>query len=74
MTKILPRKEYIVFSLVLLFVVIIFVVITVNKNKDISELRKDLIKAQFTVILQHNDNEILQARLTDLEERSRQKK
>jgi hypothetical protein len=74
MTKILPRKEYIVFSLVLLFVVIIFVVITVNKNKDISELRKDLIKAQFTVILQHNDNEILQARLTDLEERSRQKR
>jgi hypothetical protein len=74
MKKILQKKEYIVFSLVLLLIVIIFVLITINKDKDLSELRNELTKAQFAIILQHNDNEILQARLIDLEKNTQGEK
>jgi hypothetical protein len=74
MKKIGIRAQYFVFLSALSIVVIIFIVIVINKDKVISQLRSDLVKSQMVTVLQHNDNEKLQARLTDLEEKSGGKK
>ena len=65
-------------SLVLLFllslVVAVSVVIVISEDQAIAQLRNDLAKSQMVIVLQHNDNEVLQARLTDLEEKAARKK
>ena len=65
------KKPNIILLLLLSLVVLISVVININKDKVISQLRSDLQKSQMLTVLQHNDNEVLQARLTDLGEKSK---
>jgi cell division protein FtsB len=74
MKKLAIGKQYILFLLLVSLVIGISIVVIIGKNKVISQLRSDLLKSQMVTVLQHNENEALQAKVTDLEEKSRQKK
>lgn len=66
---IVDSKRYLLFLLLLALIALAFSVVVIKKNKEISQLRSDLLKSQMVTVLQHNENESLQARLTDLEDK-----